>query len=977
MMENNIKVRHNPHQRHRANLKKSTRYKDSLSKYKDTIPKLIQKQTIIPTLEQNESKMNMKNLRKGLMEFKAEIRKKEIPSIFESTTSYGWRINQRYSFSAPKNHFLRVNTPKRNYLRREKNINHHTPISLYRSHTKNDEFKEKRNRNDKISDIFSSSFRTMTRSRSRPTRRTNIHSSYNYNELSLKPRRITLHTDRMNNLLTKSYAGESTKGREASAINNILQKQNKELRQKVREMRYKINDLLNKIKSIRIDSQRAEFDKKQLSMKINSLENELDINNTMKLNELENKSKTIAQLNDEIFSLYALLDEKENLIIKLSNNIGNYGEEIKYDDNNKGFNKGKTIYYKKQKFKDRNNFGDDDDLRRLNKDELINEINDLKKQIENLNYEKENTERKNKNMNKNLLDNDDRIFENKEKISTLVQENKNFKIMNQKLKYESQKMKNYYTTLLNKQKISLENQQKEYQKNLNDLGQKLNVLKDEKNALKNDIDNVSFNNLTQNQKMSDNENVNNQLLEQLIEENIMLKTQLNEKSQELKNNNFNEGNNYENNFQEINYLKKDLENKNNEINNLQEKLKNLLIQMNSFKNNKEVLMSNITELEQKINQLNSKVNSLENDILNKQQQIIDLKNLNSKLLIQVNNNKNNYQPTYNNNDLNYNEELEQKITLLEKKNDELQEQLVNNEENKNNKINQIIFEKNNLIKENYNLKEEILSLKNKINELKNKNNIKETENQKLLDIIKNKEIENAKLQNVLDSSKRGSEDGSIVLGDNIDIYLSQKIEEQNTQIENMEKEINSYRSKNDKLYLQYSALKEKLDNIQNKPDEELLISIDNLKEQLKDKDSQITKLIKENNDLRKNANNNNEEEKEIDLNNNKNIKKTFRNTLNSEGLNEGDRIKLLKDEIKNYKLENDSDKMQIKTLKEDIKIMMARIKDLETFGGQMKNMTEFFSLLNQALLNYEPKKKEQKEALNKIMIVLNISKKKK
>ena len=141
MMENNIKVRHNPHQRHRAHLKKSTRYKDSLSKYKDTIPKLIQKQTIIPTQERNESKINIKNLRKGHMEFKDKIRKKEIPSIFSSTEIYGWRTNQRYSFSAPKNHFLRVNTPKRNYLRREKNINH-TLISLYHSHIKNDEFNE-------------------------------------------------------------------------------------------------------------------------------------------------------------------------------------------------------------------------------------------------------------------------------------------------------------------------------------------------------------------------------------------------------------------------------------------------------------------------------------------------------------------------------------------------------------------------------------------------------------------------------------------------------------------------------------------------------------------------------------------------------------------------------------------------------------------------------------------------------------------
>ena len=58
-------------------------------------------------------------------------------------------------------------------------------------------------------------------------------------------------------------------------------------------------------------------------------------------------------------------------------------------------------------------------------------------------------------------------------------------------------------------------------------------------------------------------------------------------------------------------------------------------------------------------------------------------------------------------------------------------------------------------------------------------------------------------------------------------------------------------------------------------------------------------------------------------------------------------------------------------MKEDIKNMKAKIKDLETFGGQMKDLNEFISVLNQALLNYKPKKKEQKEALNRIINVLN------
>ena len=986
-MENNIKVRHNPHQRHRAHLKKKTRYKDSLSKYINTIPKLVQKPNIIPNQDQNESNINLKNLREGLMEFTTEIRKKEIPLIFESTTSYEWRNNHRYSISESKYHFLRSTTPKRNNLRREKNINHHTPIPLTRSYIKNDDFNKKRNRNDKISDIFSSTCRTWTRSRSKG--RENFQSVYNNNEVRLNSKRST-------NLLTKSYAGKRIKNIETSTLNNTLQKENKELRRKVREMRYKINDLLNTIKLLRIDNQRVEIDKKKLSMKINTLEKELDYINNMKLNELEKKSNIISQLNDEILSLNALLDEKENIIIRLSNNMGNYSEKIEYRNNNinEGYNKGKNIYNKTQKYNGGKNFDNDGDLRKLNKDELINEINDLREQIEILNYEKE---RKNIIMNKNLLGNDDRIFESNEKIAKLIQENKNFRIMNQKLKIESQKMKNYYMTLLNEQKILFENQQKEYQNNLNDLGQKLDILKDEKNALKNEIENVSVNNFPKIQNLNDNENMDNQLLEKLIEENNMLKAQLNKNDQKLNNNNFNEGNNYEN-LKEINYLKNDLEDKNNKIISLQEKMKNLFTQMNSFKNSNEALIQNNTHLEQKINQLNLKVNNLENDNLN-------IDNLKNRLSIKVNKaNNDNYQQTINNNDPNYNEELEQQITLLERKNEELQEQLKNNEENNNSKINQILLEKNNLIKENYNLKEEILSLKNKINELENENNnkalkfegidelerdLEEDENECEINFneLKVKKIENLKLLNIMKNNERvknefesvygGRKSGNFCMREDINIHLSQEIEEKNTKIENLEKEISTYRSKNDKLYLENSSLKEQLDNIQNEQNNKLLIDLDNLKVELKDKTSQIKKLIKENNNLRKSANNNNEEENEIDLNSNKKEKNPLRNTLNSTGLNDENRIKLLMEDIKNFKLENESDKMQIKALKDEIKLMKAKIKDLETFGGQMKNMTEFFSLLNQVLLNYKPKKKEQKEALNKIMVVLSIRQKKK
>ena len=117
--------------------------------------------------------------------------------------------------------------------------------------------------------------------------------------------------------------------------------------------------------------------------------------------------------------------------------------------------------------------------------------------------------------------------------------------------------------------------------------------------------------------------------------------------------------------------------------------------------------------------------------------------------------------------------------------------------------------------------------------------------------------------------------------------------------------------------------------------------------------------------------NNDEDEKEIDLSDKMNERNPFRTTVNSTGLSDADKIKLYKDQIKEYKMINESDKIQIKTLKEDIKIMKSKIKNLQTFGGQMKDLNEFISVLNQALLNYKPKKKEQKDALNRIIDVLN------
>ena len=348
--------------------------------------------------------------------------------------------------------------------------------------------------------------------------------------------------------LSNTYAGISLKDIELSM-------QNKELRRRQSKLADKINYLLNRIKSMNINSQKEENDKKKLLIKIKSLENELDINKKKALKDLEQKRNIITQLNEKIMNLNALLNEKE-----------------------------KSIF------------------------ELFNQLYDLREQLEKLKYKKENTERDNKNMNNNLL------IENKKRIAKLIEENKNFRNISQKLKIESQKMKNYYISHLHEQRKSFEIQKNEFQNILKDLGYKLNVLKNENNALKNKIENVSINHLPKNKDMNDNENMNDQLLVHLKEENDILKSQLNENGQKFNDNNFIEG---ENDLREIYYLKNELEEKNNELNNLKEKLNNLINQLNSFKNNNEDLMNNNTQLKQELEQLNIKVFNLENNNFNK------------------------------------------------------------------------------------------------------------------------------------------------------------------------------------------------------------------------------------------------------------------------------------------------------------------------------------------------------------------------
>jgi spindle assembly abnormal protein 6 len=398
--------------------------------------------------------------------------------------------------------------------------------------------------------------------------------------------------------------------------------------------------------------------------------------------------------------------------------------------------------------------------------------------------------------------------------------------------------------------------------------------------------------------------------------------------------------------------------------------------------NQEILKNN--QLQQEIDFLRNKISELENEK-------------------EINNNNNNNEIKY--------QEMQKQIFSLKNEKDELQNKLmnyINSEMNNNKKINKILQEKNVLIIENEKLKNEIKELDNenhknmlqltKVSEFQKEYEIIKKENETNFEELKIKNEENEKLSNIILEKERENEQLKLQLAnkmenmdedydnDILNVGRNNELQEKNNTIEKLERQINSMKNTNEKITMENLELKEKIQLFTSSKEEGFSNVLDNLKEELKDKNMQLQKLIEENKNLKNNRyksnsnihniNNeiNDEDEKEIDLNNrDKNENNPFNNriTINSQGLTDADKIKLYKDRIKELQLVNESDIIQIKTLKDDIKAMKAKIRNLETFGGQIKDMNEFIYLLNQVLINYKPKKQEQKDALNKIVNALN------
>ena len=941
---------------HKIKIAKNKRNIPSRRKGRESFPE-ISKKKIFDSSQKFKSALD--NLKEGLAELSNESIPEDKP--YNKNSYKDFPLNT-ITNTTPEYNYTRAKTAKKNISLNLNTLNSSKKLSS--SYYSSNDFYEPKSQ---ISSL-----------RIKPNKR--ISSSYFNDEIS-KPEYLNdiISMEKIYNININNYSRQ----KDINLINKILKVQNKKLKIKNGEMRNKINELLNNLSLVRMNYQRIYNEKKELIMRISYLENELTIKKSMNNNEIELKDDLIDKLKDEILKLKLILEQKDKEIMNLNNMINI--DDNNYINNTNGYDNGGQMF-----------------LNRKNND------------IHELEYNADEENNINNNGNNNF--NNDMMDEN---VNNLINQ---INILKNQLKgYESLKK---YLKELETQKKEYEIQQNVYKQIIDKLNKQINNLKKENNSLK--IQNKNKFEKAQSKqkplgqnKIGDNNKMYDQFLskiKQLLEENSKLKNQIkaleNKKNAKNNTNETIKNNKNINHEKEINFLKSDLEEKNSELNDLNEKYKNLINQLNTSKNDKKDLEKNNQKLKEEIEQLNVKVSNLENENLNNQQQIFDLSNLNNKLQIRVNSVHSG----------NFKLNAFEQVQRLQQKNEELQEQLMYlNKENKN-KINiaKIIEEKQNLSKENLDLKNELLILKNQINENVNENYLyniddndvlennklkemeknledikkkyevnldllekKENENQNLLSKIKNKENEYALLQKQLSNNTSNNE---IKLMDSINLLntaelneeieeLKKEILEKNKQIKQLEDEINNIKILNNKLIQENNQIKEKKqikENVDDLSDGGGSVIIANLREEIKEKNLEIEKLIKENNNLKNKDKKNNilddEDEKEI---NKKDENIPIKTSLSNDKFNDDTKMKIYQEQIKELKMINKSDIIQIKTLKTDIKELKEKIKKMETFSGQLKNFDEFITLLNKVFEDFKPKKKEQKEAFNKLVNVMN------
>ena len=236
------------------NLKKPIPYQDTKTKLSRTFQMKDRKPS---RFAKEKFEKALTNLKEGLEEIASEFNtndNKDNIDLYHSIDVRGYGLkNRKNSLSFSKNKTLKSNTPKRDYSLIRKKLLYLDSSTSFNTNTninrKNDFIRRPERYN------FSKSINPINKVKSIAKNTTNLRRHF----LTSNNVRYNISNDYNYYTINNS---DNLKVGELSNLNNILNEQNRELRQTVRDMRFKINDLLNNIKLIRMDSQRLKDEKK-------------------------------------------------------------------------------------------------------------------------------------------------------------------------------------------------------------------------------------------------------------------------------------------------------------------------------------------------------------------------------------------------------------------------------------------------------------------------------------------------------------------------------------------------------------------------------------------------------------------------------------------------------------------------------------------------------------------------------------------
>ena len=545
--------------------------------------------------------------------------------------------------------------------------------------------------------------------------------------------------------------------------------------------------------------------------------------------------------------------------------------------------------------------------------------------------------------------------------------------------YESEKKCEKFYEIIN----NLKKENNILNKNLVELNKESNSYSNVKNQMNEEI--IKLNEII-NEKNCLIQNLNTQL-ELMIN---MQSFQNGENDQNKKNENINDINEY---YNDINYFRIKNADIKKDINNLKEEFDQLINHSSKRKNKKEkkvkINNSNNKDKKHNTNNNNSNYKSIyENEILLLKQENKEINELYNKIKIE------------NDNLIEENKKI---------KNDYIELNVMKEDNIKLSKINQQLNGINNALK----TQNEELDIENKNNLSQIKKLISLNEEQKNQKIILEKNLEEKKqeIENLLSKINLVQKENEININKNKEIIkeeenkiikkLNDEINKLNNIIKNKEKEIIDYKLINNQLIDDNTKKQEKISELmENSQQESFLLTLENLKQEIKEYKNKIKDLTNKNNELYEKLKKNNtminkvdknyfnkkkflEADEEFDsneFNNNFNNKFNLNNFSKSDnreekkismggwgaeqGLGEGEgehNFQKFKERIKEYKEEINLLLMQINTLKDEIKQCQIQLNK-----PIVKNYDEFVKLFNLAFTGYKPFRKDQNEAFELI-----------